>query len=131
MALRELNFTFTPEDPRPFPVGWSHRGVVGSGDMEVMFEQRDLGGDVQIKVCTPVVGFDEVWERVLDRFVRENEDGTVSITDCCAVAGLGGKTMRSGDFDYYISEPIIENDCKGVGPFVWASLEYERAKGRF
>ena len=72
-----------------------------------------------------------LYEKFVDRFVRENEDGTVSITDCCAVAGLGGKTMRSGDFDYYISEPIIENDCKGVGPFVWASLEYERAKGRF
>lgn len=72
-----------------------------------------------------------LYEKFVDRFVRENEDGTISITDCCAVAGLGGKTMRSGDFDYYISEPIIENDCKGVGPFVWASLEYERAKGRF
>lgn len=67
-----------------------------------------------------------LYERFVERFVRENEDGTISITDCCAVAGLGGKTMRSGDFDYYISEPIIENDCKGVGPFVWASLEYER-----
>ncbi|MDE5637572.1 MAG: glycoside hydrolase family 88 protein [Alistipes sp.] len=67
-----------------------------------------------------------LYERFVERFVRENEDGTISITDCCAVAGLGGKTMRSGDFDYYISEPIIENDCKGVGPFIWASLEYER-----
>lgn len=67
-----------------------------------------------------------LYERFVERFVRENGDGTISITDCCAVAGLGGKTMRSGDFDYYISEPVIENDCKGVGPFVWASLEYER-----
>lgn len=65
------------------------------------------------------------YERFVERFVRENPDGTISITDCCAVAGLGGKTMRSGTFDYYISEPIIENDCKGVGPFIWASLEYE------
>lgn len=72
-----------------------------------------------------------LYERFVDRFVRENEDGTISITDCCAVAGLGGKTRRSGDFDYYISEPIIENDCKGVGPFIWASLEYEAARGKF
>lgn len=71
-----------------------------------------------------------LYERFVDRFVRENEDGTISITDCCAVAGLGGKTMRSGTFDYYISEPVIENDCKGVGPFIWASMEYDRAKGR-
>lgn len=71
-----------------------------------------------------------LYERFVDRFVRENEDGTISITDCCAVAGLGGKTMRSGTFDYYISEPVIDNDCKGVGPFIWASMEYDRARGR-
>lgn len=70
------------------------------------------------------------YEQFVDRFVRENADGTISLTDCCAVAGLGGKQMRSGTFEYYISEPIIENDCKGVGPFIWASLEYDRAKGR-
>ncbi|MCH5335184.1 MAG: glycoside hydrolase family 88 protein [Alistipes sp.] len=70
-----------------------------------------------------------LYEKFVDRFVRLNEDGTISITDCCAVAGLGGSSMRSGDFDYYISEPIIENDCKGVGPFIWASLEYEKEKG--
>ena len=69
------------------------------------------------------------YERFVERFVRENEDGTISITDCCAVAGLGGKNMRDGSFEYYISEPVIENDCKGVGPFIWASMEYERAKG--
>ena len=41
------------------------------------------------------------------------------------MGGLGGKQNRMGDFAYYLSEPIIENDCKGVGPFIWASLEYE------
>lgn len=70
-----------------------------------------------------------LYERFVERFVRENPDGTLSITDCCAVAGLGGKTRRSGTFDYYISEPVIENDCKGVGPFIWASMEYDRARG--
>ncbi len=66
-----------------------------------------------------------LYPKFLDRFVKENEDGTISITDCCAVAGLGGKNMRRGDYAYYLSEPVIENDCKGVGPFVWASLEWE------
>ena len=70
------------------------------------------------------------YEQFVDRFIRENADGTISMTDCCAVAGLGGKQWRSGTFEYYISEPVIENDCKGVGPFIWASLEYDRAKGR-
>ena len=70
------------------------------------------------------------YEQFVERFVRENPDGTISLTDCCAVAGLGGKQMRSGTFEYYISEPVIENDCKGVGPFIWAAMEYDRAKGR-
>lgn len=70
------------------------------------------------------------YEQFVDRFIRENADGTISMTDCCAVAGLGGKQRRSGTFEYYISEPVIENDCKGVGPFIWASLEYDRAKER-
>ena len=70
------------------------------------------------------------YEQFVDRFIRENADGTISMTDCCAVAGLGGKQRRSGTFEYYITEPVIENDCKGVGPFIWASLEYDRAKGR-
>ncbi len=70
------------------------------------------------------------YEQFVERFVKENPDGTISITDCCAVAGLGGKEMRSGTFEYYISEPIIDNDCKGVGPFVWASIEYDLARGR-
>ena len=66
-----------------------------------------------------------LYPKFIDRFIRENPDGTISMTDCCAVGGLGGKQMRKGDFEYYLSEPIIENDCKGVGPFIWASLEWE------
>ena len=69
-----------------------------------------------------------LYEQFVRRFVKENPDGTISITDCCAVAGLGGKEMRSGTFEYYISEPVIDNDCKGVGPFIWASMEYDRLK---
>ena len=66
-----------------------------------------------------------LYQKFIDRFIKENPDGTISMTDCCAVGGLGGKQMRKGDFDYYLSEPIIDNDCKGVGPFIWASLEWE------
>lgn len=63
-----------------------------------------------------------------DRFVVTGTDGSISITSCCAVAGLGGKEHRDGSYDYYLSEPVIDNDCKAVGAYVWASLEYERMK---
>ena len=32
---------------------------------------------------------------------------------------------RDGSYKYYLSEPIRDNDAKGVGPFIWASLEME------
>lgn len=67
-----------------------------------------------------------LYGRFNERFVREDADGTFSITSCCSVAGLGGKQNRSGDFGYYISEPVIENDCKAVGAYILASLEYEK-----
>lgn len=66
------------------------------------------------------------WEGILKQFVKTNPDGTISLTNCCAVAGLGGdKNYRDGTFEYYISEPIRDNDAKGVGPFINAALEYE------
>ncbi len=69
----------------------------------------------------------DLYRKFLRQFVKENPDGTISITSCCSVAGLGGKQNRAGDYDYYLSEPIIDNDCKAVGPFIWASIEYEAA----
>ncbi|MCH3907311.1 MAG: glycoside hydrolase family 88 protein [Sphaerochaeta sp.] len=45
----------------------------------------------------------------------------------CSVAGLGGNPCRDGSFSYYISEPIATDDFKGVGPFILACLEVERA----
>ena len=67
----------------------------------------------------------ELYGKFTDAFVRENPDGTLSLESCCSVAGLGGKQNRDGSYAYYLGEPVIENDCKGVGPFIWASLEYE------
>lgn len=63
--------------------------------------------------------------KLVKRFIRRESDGTISLTDCCAVAGLGGKDNRSGTYDYYLSEQVRDNDPKGIGPFIWASLEYE------
>ena len=77
------------------------------------------------------------YQGILQRFIRVNNDLTLSLTDCCSVSGLGpGKSpfvpkgkenyRRDGSFDYYMSEPIRDNDPKGIGPFIWASLEMEQ-----
>ncbi len=67
------------------------------------------------------------YDQFLKQFYKENEDGTVSITSCCAVSGLGGeKNYRDGSFKYYISEPVRDNDPKAVSPFIWLSILLNR-----
>ncbi|MGV8826884.1 MAG: glycoside hydrolase family 88/105 protein [Breznakibacter sp.] len=63
------------------------------------------------------------YRAVVKSFIKTNADGTVSLTDGCAVAGLGGKNMRDGSFEYYIGEPVRDNDPKAIGPFIMAALE--------
>ena len=60
------------------------------------------------------------------QFVKVDKDGVVSVSNCCAVAGLGGNPYRSGDYDYYIHERIRDNDPKAMGPFINLCLERER-----
>lgn len=60
---------------------------------------------------------------IVSDLIRDNGDGTISLTRCCSVAGLGGKPYRDGSYAYYIGEPVRDNDPKGVGPFILASLE--------
>jgi len=63
------------------------------------------------------------YDQFVKRFIRENGDGTISVTDVCSVAGLGGeKNYRDGSFDYYISEPVRDDDPKAVGPFIMVSI---------
>jgi len=69
----------------------------------------------------------KVYDYMVKQFIRNDKDGHISITRCCEVGGLGGKNMRMGDYAYYLSEPIRDNDSKGTGPFIWASLEMEKA----
>ena len=44
------------------------------------------------------------------------------------MAGLGNKEMREGTFDYYMREPIVQNDAKGVAPLILAYVEVLHAK---
>ena len=89
----------------------------------------------------------KAYKGIIDNFIFVNPDKTISLTKCCSVAGLGPaatpeveaalkkvnpkgsvkeNARRNGSFDYYLSEPVRDNDAKGVGPFIWASLEYDK-----
>jgi unsaturated rhamnogalacturonyl hydrolase len=62
------------------------------------------------------------YDQFVQQFITENPDGTINVTNCCSVAGLGGKDNRDGSFQYYISEPVRDNDPKATGPFIMASI---------
>jgi unsaturated rhamnogalacturonyl hydrolase len=64
----------------------------------------------------------EAYDSFIKTFVVENSDGTISITNCCSVAGLGGNPYRDGSYQYYVNERRGDNDPKAVGPFILASL---------
>ena len=77
----------------------------------------------------------KAYNGILKQFIKVNANKTISLTRCCAVSGLGPgpgpyvkkpNYKRDGSFEYYMSEPIRDNDAKGVGPFIWASLEMEQ-----
>lgn len=66
---------------------------------------------------------------LIKTFIKNEADGAITITNCCSVAGLGGdKVYRDGSFEYYIGEPVIKNDPKSVGPFILASIQFEKLK---
>lgn len=58
------------------------------------------------------------------RFIK-NENGQTNLHGTVKVSGLGGNPYRDGSFEYYMSEPVIVNDPKGIGAFLLASNEME------
>jgi unsaturated rhamnogalacturonyl hydrolase len=79
--------------------------------------------------CDYVPAIVKGYKGIIDKLIKTNADGSVSLTQCCSVAGLGGS--RDGSFAYYIKEPIVDNDLKGVGPFILAGIEAQPMLFRF
>ena len=76
----------------------------------------------------------EIFDAVVaNKLVIDND--TFVLKDICLIAGLGGMAgkgdykERDGTFEYYISEPKVNNDAKGVAPFLFAFSEVVRKGG--
>ena len=69
----------------------------------------------------------KAFQGICDRYLKE-KDGHLSLGGICLVAGLGPEDnrRRDGSFEYYMSEPIVEDDAKGVGPLLLAYTEMRR-----
>jgi unsaturated rhamnogalacturonyl hydrolase len=74
--------------------------------------------------------FKEVANKAFDGLTRDlivvADDGEITITQACAVAGLGGNPYRDGSYEYYVNERKKDNDPKATGPFILAALELDK-----
>jgi unsaturated rhamnogalacturonyl hydrolase len=71
------------------------------------------------------------FDGLVRHLVKPGADGLPSLTNVCQVSGLGGNlrrdgSYRDGSYAYYVSEPVVADDYKGVGPFILAALELGR-----
>ncbi len=70
-----------------------------------------------------MIGLD-IFNGLTRKYLTE-KNGDLNLGGICLVAGLGPEhnTRRDGTFEYYVSEPVVENDAKGVGPLIMAYTE--------
>lgn len=69
----------------------------------------------------------KTFDGIVSRYLTFQEDG-MNLGGICLVAGLGPESnrRRDGTYQYYISEPVVSNDAKGVAPLVLAYTEVLR-----
>ena len=71
---------------------------------------------------------EKAYQGIIDEFIIVTDQGLVNLNKNCQVAGLGGPARRDGTYAYYLSEPIVTNDYKGVGAFIQASIAMEQLR---
>ena len=73
---------------------------------------------------------EKTFRGIVDKYLSF-KDGELNLGGICLVAGLGPENnrRRDGSYEYYISEPVVENDAKGVAPFVLCYTEIKRLGG--
>lgn len=67
------------------------------------------------------------YDGIVKEFIEVDANGQTNLKGTVSVSGLGGKPYRDGSFNYYMSEPVIVNDPKGMGAFIMCSAEMELA----
>lgn len=70
----------------------------------------------------------KTFDGICKKYLKITEDGDLDLGGICLVAGLGPEDnpRRDGSYEYYVSEPVVDNDAKGVAPFVLCYTEVKR-----
>lgn len=66
------------------------------------------------------------FDSMVENMVKTGDDGLPSLTNTCGACGLGGNPYREADYNYYVTEKQIDNDQKGVAPFIMAAIELNK-----
>lgn len=72
----------------------------------------------------------EIMEGILANKLIQDADGNLHLIDTCLMAGLGPENnlRRDGSIAYYLSEPRVSDEAKGVGPMMMAYGQYLKYK---
>jgi unsaturated rhamnogalacturonyl hydrolase len=66
------------------------------------------------------------FDGILKELITVDKNGLITMHNICGGCGLGGNPYRDGSYEYYVNEKRIDNDTKGVAPFIMAALELDR-----
>jgi unsaturated rhamnogalacturonyl hydrolase len=69
---------------------------------------------------------DSAFDCILKELITVDNKGHITMHNICGGCGLGGNPYRDGSYEYYINEKRVDNDTKGVAPFILAAIELNR-----
>jgi unsaturated rhamnogalacturonyl hydrolase len=68
----------------------------------------------------------ETFDSMVKELITLDDSGKVTMHNICGGCGLGGNPYRDGSYEYYIHEKRVDNDSKGVAPFIVAAIELNK-----
>jgi unsaturated rhamnogalacturonyl hydrolase len=66
------------------------------------------------------------FDGIIKELISVDKNGLLTMHNICGGCGLGGNPYRDGSYEYYVNEKRIDNDPKGVAPFIMAAIELNR-----
>ncbi|MBN1791480.1 MAG: glycoside hydrolase family 88 protein [Bacteroidales bacterium] len=65
----------------------------------------------------------DAFDDLVKELITVDDQGLITMRNICGGCGLGGNPYRDGSYEYYINEKRVDNDPKGVAPFILAAIE--------
>ncbi len=68
----------------------------------------------------------DAFDCMIRELITADDKGLLTMHQICGGCGLGGNPYRDGSYEYYIHEKRVDNDSKGVAPFILAAIELDK-----